>query len=71
MIHSCVRVSLTAVDSALRRRMREIVIEELADLHHVLTVDGTLNAVLVCVRVQEDAHLSGCRQWFGVVADSR
>ena len=65
------RVTLTAIDSTLCRRMREIVIEELADLHHMLTVDGALNAVLVGVRVQEDAHFSGRRQWFSVVADSR
>ena len=57
------------------RCVRQVMVNELPDLHHVQTVDGTVFVLVevgnVGLLVDEDAHLASRRQRLGVVANSR
>ena len=58
-------LTLTTVDSTLRRRMREIMIEELADLHQMLGVEGATRVSVgqVSAGGDEATDSAGCWKW--------
>ena len=63
--------ALTSIDASLSRCVRQVVVEELSDLHHVQTVDGALflaSASNIRLFVDEDADFTSAGQLFSVIA---
>ena len=63
--------ALTSIDASLSRCVRQVVVEELSDLHHVQTVDRALflaSALNIRLFVDEDADFTSAGQLFSVIA---